>query len=174
MKGSSPSERLKRINGFQTPLGCSQLFLIIFYPIISGSVFILINAYEYSGWAAHPFVADIILLTLIIGVVVSWVLVEAVNPEYISCTTMMRTDGETVQKPCCAPESKKISMYCGFCRKSVERMDHHCLWLNTCIGAANYGYFIVLTSLGLAQMLFQTFIGVGILFFWRTPAVRMA
>jgi hypothetical protein len=30
-----------------------------------------------------------------------------------------------------------------YCQKCVTRFDHHCKWLNTCVGAKNYKYFIV-------------------------------
>jgi len=33
------------------------------------------------------------------------------------------------------------SMHCRYCDKCVQDFDHHCMWLNTCIGGRNYGYF---------------------------------
>ena len=31
--------------------------------------------------------------------------------------------------------------HCGECGVCVERMDHHCPWVGTCIGKKNYTYF---------------------------------
>jgi len=57
----------------------------------------------------------------------------------------------------CLSDVDKRSLHCMFCHKCVLRFDHHCKWLNTCVGKANYPYFLlsvagitVLTSISLA------------------------
>lgn len=47
------------------------------------------------------------------------------------------------------------SRYCACCRKLVPGLDHHCLWLNTCIGARNYVNFLCICFSGLLLMCVQ-------------------
>ena len=38
--------------------------------------------------------------------------------------------------------SDLCSKHCRYCDKCVERLDHHCKWLNTCVGSKNYMHFL--------------------------------
>lgn len=33
--------------------------------------------------------------------------------------------------------------HCGICGKCVLKMDHHCPWINTCVGLKNHRYFVL-------------------------------
>jgi palmitoyltransferase ZDHHC9/14/18 len=35
------------------------------------------------------------------------------------------------------------TIQCGTCGCCIERLDHHCPWVGTCIGKRNYKYFIL-------------------------------
>jgi len=59
------------------------------------------------------------------------------------------------------------SNYCKTCNKLVLGLDHHCIWLNTCIGIKNYKYFVILIYLGFTQFLIQTIIPFIIQFQWK-------
>ncbi|POM73234.1 Hypothetical protein PHPALM_9937, partial [Phytophthora palmivora] len=45
--------------------------------------------------------------------------------------------------------------YCALCRKAVPGLDHHCTWLQTCIGKNNYAQFFTVACTGTVQFVLQ-------------------
>ena len=43
----------------------------------------------------------------------------------------------------CGVISLPRSYHCNVCKRCVERYDHHCPWVNSCIGSHNHSYFII-------------------------------
>ena len=47
----------------------------------------------------------------------------------------------------CNASVNEGTKHCRFCKKCILFFDHHCVWLNNCIGSLNYKKFIILLSL---------------------------
>lgn len=44
--------------------------------------------------------------------------------------------------PDCEVIRTKRSRHCSICNRCVERFDHHCPWVNNCVGSGNHAYFL--------------------------------
>jgi hypothetical protein len=82
------------------------------------------------------------------------------NPEALFCNL-------------CACDVAKGSKHCRACDKCVLHFDHHCKWLNNCVGAKNYHSFFVLVVAVLVQVLAQLAAG-GFLLHWALTDKRGA
>ena len=97
--------------------------------------FLSINKHKYTLLITHSLVVSFFLL--------NWIVIEYINPEdknygsspYLKCTP-----------------SRNKSNYCIQCKKMVLGIDHHCTWLNTCIGSKNYILFVTIVIIGTLQM----------------------
>lgn len=62
------------------------------------------------------------------------------------------------------------SKHCRVCNRCTEDFDHHCMWLNNCVGRANYPYFFTLLCSTL--LLVSTHLGVSLYLFAQSFAHR--
>ncbi|XP_057979180.1 probable protein S-acyltransferase 15 [Malania oleifera] len=46
--------------------------------------------------------------------------------------------------------------HCRVCRKCILRMDHHCLWINNCVGYWNYKAFVILVLYAAIGSMYST------------------
>lgn len=51
--------------------------------------------------------------------------------------------------------------HCRICKRCVLRMDHHCIWMNNCVGHANYKVFFVFVVYAVIACLYSVILLVG-------------
>lgn len=59
---------------------------------------------------------------------------------------------------CCLVRPHR-SRHCQFCNRCVEKFDHHCPWVNNCIGARNLGWF--LAFVGVTELMLLESLGIN-------------
>ncbi len=139
----------RRTNGFDRPLRCEQFFVLVVYICVVTGYFLLVDSFIFSKARVALTIVNVVLT---IVVLVCWYAAASIDPG------SDETDAAFVYY--CTRRPIPPKKFCKLCLKDVHGMDHHCVWLNNCVGAKNYQPFFLLTWSGTVQMLLHTVIGV--------------
>lgn len=158
------SKTLKMICGDYIFKKLSNLFKYVVYernPILQVVYLIIINSL-YIGWLVY---GQHLLPTILvdyyhaylatIGMIichVSFYFACTTNPgvinnENVECfmhhpyDNIMFTQGNICKT--CQVKRPARSKHCSLCGVCVSKFDHHCVWINQCVGENNYHYFLV-------------------------------
>jgi hypothetical protein len=76
-------------------------------------------------------------------------------------------DGRVFRKNCICPtcrvQKPARSKHCRVCNLEVTRFDHHCIWINQCVGLGNIKEFLLFLLFNNMMCLYGGYLGVGIL-----------
>jgi len=146
-----------------------KLYRTIALLVIPSLLFIGFVAERFWRRWDSPYVAIVEVLLLILSMV-TLVITAFTDPGIIPRNNAGRLillpkhqdiclDGRTVRLKLCS--TCKIirpprAFHCPICDNCVERFDHHCPWIGTCIGLRNYGWFssFIWSTLGLCAFVF--------------------
>ncbi|OMJ82976.1 hypothetical protein SteCoe_16187 [Stentor coeruleus] len=131
-----------RKNGFNLPLHPLQVFLwlIILYQIATNEISV-IPALEYP----QKIVCGVLYHLSLLIVFVFGFLASFINPTDEVSKLALVLPGKNPLPVCnlCKSNVSKTSKHCGPCERCVDGFDHHCVWLNNCVGRKNYKHFFI-------------------------------
>ncbi|OQR88726.1 hypothetical protein THRCLA_22807 [Thraustotheca clavata] len=142
-----------RLTGFQLPYSRDQYISCAGHLLSSAALYACLTAMVAQS-QTNPVLADYqskeryIVIALLVHLVIMILLLYA----WYSCESC--DPGEMSEEPkpwfgivMKGPRWEKTK-YCAVCRKTVPGMDHHCTWLNTCVGRKNYAQFFTIAICG--------------------------
>ena len=65
------------------------------------------------------------------------------RPEGINFMALMKVFDPVLLCADCEVVRTDRSRHCSICNRCVERFDHHCPWINNCVGVDNHGVFML-------------------------------
>ncbi|CAG9326253.1 unnamed protein product [Blepharisma stoltei] len=141
---------MARTNGFKRPLHILQVlswvigsllaltfYLLIIPPLISSSK--IVFGLSYSIFSVFT-----ILFMIICTIIDPTDLAIEAERNAKNGTSSYKISGLTKICRICKSYVHDNAKHCGYCDRCVDGFDHHCKWLNNCVGKKNYKYFIFL------------------------------
>jgi len=148
-------EMTSRKCGFEAPYTTIQ--------IVTGSVYILLVSGFCALWATADVnaqelytISSFVYGALVLLLIVIWVVIEVADPASIETDPTYTPEDKDPElcRYCYTPQRARTK-HCGLCNKCVHDFDHHCLYLNTCVGGRNYPLFVSLVTLSVVLVSYQ-------------------
>ena len=141
----------KRNNGFKCPWNIYQTVICLEFigNIISFFTIELPHIYifeEDANYFAMITVFSLLTLTTItFGTIATYINAEDPVIDLQAKNLLKNETGLEYYCMICQCNVYIHTKHCKNCNKCVSNYDHHCIWLNNCIGDANYSIFIKFT-----------------------------
>ncbi|KAK9473391.1 DHHC palmitoyltransferase-domain-containing protein [Dipodascopsis tothii] len=143
-------------------------YLVLFVPALS--------TFFYRAWPLITGPLDTLMVPLVAFMpLVSLYLAVVTDPGYVTpsnverLTEIFRYDDiifYSDQEDCytCLQRKPARSKHCKVCKRCVAKMDHHCAWINNCVGYYNYRWFLLFVINNLAVMVYGSWLLGSILY----------
>ena len=147
----------RRINACSLPLHYVQLIaiVVIIFLVLMNYLTLCVNIPTHPWqWLSIVLSSLIILPFLIVFLRINFL--DPAEDEVIQKSRGPRTDFDRHEHGhvitdlfchVCAVHVSDKAKHCSSCNKCIYSFDHHCIWLNTCIGGKNYRLFLFMLSL---------------------------
>eukprot|EP00038_Savillea_parva_P000140 m.94418 g.94418 ORF g.94418 m.94418 type:complete len:507 (+) comp10047_c0_seq4:207-1727(+) len=150
-----------RINGFDKPNG-QQIGAWVLIVSVAAAYFAIVENLT-SRWRPAAYIVVGIAVAVVVGLMLICTLIDPADPavrrqrregvprrrgrEDLHQTTRSRVIEDDVCFLCETTVGYKTK-HCGTCNKCIVGFDHHCVWLNNCVGSRTYHLFISLLLTG--------------------------
>ncbi len=154
---STPTTGQRRINACSLPFHYIQIIaiIVIVFLVLMNYLTLCINIPTNPWqWLSIVLSSVLILPFLIVFLVLSCL--DPAENEVIYKSHGPRTDFDRREHAhvitdlychVCLVHVTEKAKHCSSCNKCIYAFDHHCIWLNTCIGGKNYRLFLFMLSL---------------------------
>jgi len=154
---STPTTGQRRINAYSLPFHYLQILaiVVIVFLILMNYLTLCVNIPTNPWQWLNIILSSLIILPFLI-VFITLTCMDPADYEVIHKSRGPRTDFDRRQHPhvitelychVCDVHVTEKAKHCSSCNKCIYSFDHHCIWLNTCIGGKNYRLFLLMLSL---------------------------
>lgn len=136
--------RFVRRNGLQRPFDPLQIASWVIITMLVASFCFLLMPMVPNPWKLISLVVYLVCLVGVLGSGFETGRCDPVDPYVHAPEEELDKLPDLLKCNACRSRVNKLSRHCLICDKCVVDYDHHCKWLNNCIGLANYKSFICL------------------------------
>jgi hypothetical protein len=127
------------------------------YLLLHVGTFLLLKTLSFSG------VQNAVLTTGFTASLIFFGLTASRDPGYVHANDEWVSFADQVDRldpnslcPRCELPCQPSSKHCYICERCVARYDHHCNWVDNCIGDGNYSWFLAFVFTQTAYMIMLT------------------
>lgn len=158
--------------GFRFSLPVTVVITAIGYVYVS-TVFVFVDQW-FGLWSSPGIMNAVVFTGIAVMCVFNYAVAIYTDPGRVPATFMpdvedadnpvheiKRKGGDLRYCQKCSHYKPARAHHCRVCKRCVLRMDHHCIWMNTCVGHANYKVFFIFVLYAVIACIYSLVLLVG-------------